>query len=38
VIETWFTSYKGPGEMKSLGFADYDEAKAILDAAVSSYK
>lgn len=38
IIETWFTNYKGPGAMISLGFAEYDEAKAILDSAVVSYK
>ena len=38
VIETWFTSYKGPGEMISLGFAEIDETKEILEAAVANYR
>jgi inorganic pyrophosphatase len=38
VIETWFTSYKGPGEMLSLGFAGYDEARTILDEAAATFK
>jgi inorganic pyrophosphatase len=38
IIETWFLNYKGPGAMLPLGFADYIEAKAILDQAVANFK
>lgn len=38
IIETWFSSYKGPGKMKSLSLAETAEAKAILEKATASYK
>lgn len=37
IIETWFTNYKGPGEMESLGFSGSEEAQNILDKAIASY-
>ncbi|MFQ5638104.1 MAG: inorganic diphosphatase [bacterium] len=37
IIELWFTNYKGPGEMESLGFGDIAEARKILDAAVKAF-
>lgn len=30
IIETWFTNYKGPGQMTSDGFGDAEEALAII--------
>jgi len=37
IVETWFTSYKGPGEIESLGYAEREEAQQILEAAVNAY-
>ncbi len=37
IIEVWFSNYKGPGKMVSEGFEDADEARKILDAAISAY-
>jgi inorganic pyrophosphatase len=37
IIETWFTSYKGPGEIFSDGFRDAADANAVLDAAMAAY-
>jgi inorganic pyrophosphatase len=37
IIETWFTNYKGPGKMKSLGLAEAEEAKKFLDDAFKGY-
>ncbi len=37
IIEVWFSNYKGPGKMVSEGFEDVDEARKILDAAISAY-
>ncbi len=37
IIETWFTNYKGPGEMESLGFAGTGAAQSILNAAIAAY-
>jgi inorganic pyrophosphatase len=34
ILETWFTLYKGPGKMKFEWYADADEARALLDAAI----
>ena len=38
IIETWFTSYKGPGEMESGGFGGVDEARSVLDAAAAAFE
>jgi inorganic pyrophosphatase len=38
IIETWFTNYKGPGKMKSLGFADPESAQQILDTSIKAYQ
>lgn len=38
IIRIWFESYKGPGEMQALGFADKDEANAILQAGIAAYQ
>jgi inorganic pyrophosphatase len=38
IIETWFTNYKGPGKMKSLGFADPQSAQQILDTSIKAYE
>jgi inorganic pyrophosphatase len=37
IIETWFLNYKGPGEMKSLGFAEKQEALRILNLSMEAY-
>ena len=37
IVETWFSNYKGPGKMKSLGYADAREARDVLDAAVKEF-
>jgi inorganic pyrophosphatase len=37
ILELWMSNYKGPGKMKSQGFADVDQARAILDAATLAY-
>jgi inorganic pyrophosphatase len=38
IVETWFTSYKGPGRLKSKGFGDAHEAHCILHAAIQAYE
>ena len=38
IIEIWFENYKGPGEMKKLGFEGAKEAQKILDDAAKAYK
>lgn len=38
IVETWFTSYKGPGVMESGGFADAAEAERILARAMAAYE
>lgn len=37
ILETWFTSYKGPGETLAGGFADRARADQILSAAIDAY-
>ena len=36
ILEIWFSNYKGPGEMESLGFGNRAEAQEILRAAVAA--
>jgi inorganic pyrophosphatase len=38
ILETWFSNYKGPGEMEANGFGDVKEAWEILNAAIESYQ
>jgi inorganic pyrophosphatase len=38
IIETWFANYKGPGELKVIGFGDAAEAQSVLDAAKAAYQ
>jgi inorganic pyrophosphatase len=38
IIETWFTSYKGPGEITSGGFFDSGEANVVLAKAIADYE
>ncbi len=38
IVETWFTNYKGPGELVSNGYGDVEEARKILDAAIKAFK
>lgn len=37
IVETWFVSYKGPGEMVAGDWAGPERAQEILDAAVRAY-
>ena len=38
IIETFFSNYKGHGEMEYLGLFDETEARKILDFAIEEYK
>ena len=38
IVETWFTSYKGPGRMESRGWGDAREAHDVLEAAKREYE
>ena len=38
IIDTWFSNYKGPGKIESLGFGDLEEAESILDAGIEAYE
>jgi inorganic pyrophosphatase len=38
IVETWFTSYKGPGELESRGFGDVADANAILETAIAAWE
>lgn len=38
IVETFFSNYKGVNEMKSLGFADENEAQKVLVKAIKAYK
>ncbi len=38
ILETWFGNYKGPGKIKTLGFGDAPEAKAVLAAASKAFE
>jgi len=38
IIETWFTNYKGPGEMNSLGFAEVDDAEKIIASSINAFE
>ena len=38
ILETWFSNYKGPGEMVSKGSGDVAEANSILDAASTMFE
>ena len=37
ILETWFTHYKGPGELETRGFGTVAEANAILESAIAAY-
>ena len=37
IIEAFFSNYKGPNKMKSLGYIEANEAKKILDFSVEAY-
>lgn len=37
IIEAFFTNYKGPNKMKSLGYIEVNEAKKTLDFSVEAY-
>ena len=37
ILETWFTSYKGPGEVEAEGFAGRARANQILSEAIDAY-
>ncbi len=36
IIETWFANYKGPGEVKVLGWKGVESAKKIIEDAVEA--
>ena len=38
IVEIWFESYKGPGEMISNGFGNNEEALKILNFSINEYK
>lgn len=38
IIELWFTSYKGPGRVESLGWQDEGHAISILESARQQYR
>lgn len=38
IIELFFSNYKGPREMESLGFINKNEAKEVLDLAIEAYE
>lgn len=38
IVETWFTNYKGPGKMKTLGYGETREALDILQTATKEFK
>jgi len=38
IIELWFTNYKGPNKIKSLGFGNRDAAYDILNVAIKDYE
>lgn len=37
IVETWFVSYKGPGELVARGWSGPERAQEILDVAVRAY-
>jgi inorganic pyrophosphatase len=37
IVETWFANYKGPGAIKTNGYADVGDASVILTRAVRAY-
>ncbi len=37
IIQLWFTNYKGPGKLESIGFGDKDIANTILKSAMAEY-
>ncbi|MEM0997301.1 MAG: inorganic diphosphatase [Bacteroidota bacterium] len=37
IVATWFTHYKGPGEMVSQGYGDERVARSLLETAVAAY-
>jgi inorganic pyrophosphatase len=38
ILEIWFSNYKGPGKIESLGFGSVAEARNTIDAAIAAYK
>jgi len=38
IVELWFTNYKGPGEMESLGYGDHSEALRMVRTAASEFE
>ncbi|MCA9214678.1 MAG: inorganic diphosphatase, partial [Planctomycetales bacterium] len=38
IVETWFSNYKGPGEMESKGIGSETEANALLDEAITIFE
>ncbi len=38
IIEIWFSSYKGPGEIETRGYGDSLEARQVLDASIKTFQ
>lgn len=38
IIETWFSQYKGIGEIESQGFSGIEEAERIVETGISAYR
>ena len=37
IVETWFVSYKGPGQLESKGFAGPEEGMNIIESAAAAF-
>ena len=37
IVDTWFSNYKGPGEMKSLGYGSKEQARRILQTSIEAF-
>lgn len=37
ILEIWMSNYKGPGKMKSKGFAEVEEANRVLEASIKAF-
>lgn len=38
IVETWFSNYKGPGEIESLGYGNEEQARSILKTAIEAFQ
>ena len=37
IVEIWFTSYKGPGKIKSMGYGSKEQARRILQTSIDAH-